>query len=89
MTLKLVADEAEVIPLDVYNFQDIAGCARRFADQLERGVQGEPTRVVVVLDTPDGVALAIWGENVSGFEIVGLLEVAKMHAYENNVLGDE
>ena len=89
MTLKLVHDDADVIPLDVYNFQDIAGCARRFADQLEAGEQGpEPSRVVVLLDTPDGIALCVWGEVANGFELMGLLEAAKLHAYETNVADD-
>lgn len=85
--LRIVADNT--IDLNIYNFQDIAACARKFADQLEAGEQGEPTRVIVILDTPDGVALNLWGENVNGFEMVGLLEVAKLRAWENNVADDD
>jgi hypothetical protein len=88
MTLKLVHDDSvEVLP--VYNFQDIAGCARRFADQLEAGEQGEPVRIVLLIETSDGVALALWGENANGFELIGLLEAGKLRAYEANMVGDD
>lgn len=86
MGLKLVDNVSE---LPVYNFQDIAACARKWADQLELGEQGDVTRAVVVLDTPDGLAICVWGDNVNGYEMVGLLEAAKLHAYEFNVVGDD
>jgi hypothetical protein len=89
MALKLIHDEGNVERLDVYNFQDIADCARRFADQLEAGEQGEPSRLIVVSETSGGLTLSVWGENVNGYELVGLLEAAKLRAYECNVLGDE
>lgn len=87
MSLELVSDNT--IELQVYNFQDIAACARKFADQLEAGEQGEPSRVIVILDTPDGVALNLWGESVNGLEMIGLLEIAKMRGYESNAGGEE
>jgi hypothetical protein len=86
--VKLVHNADNAVPLNIYNFKDIAGCARRFADQLEAGEQGEPTRIVAIIDTPDGVALALWGENATGFEIMGLLEVAKQRHYEAHFLDD-
>jgi hypothetical protein len=89
MTLKLAHDSANVEKLEVYNFQDIAGCARRFADQLEAGMHGEPNRVLMVIETDEGIGLAIWGENASGFEMMGILDCAKTRAYEAHVLGDD
>ena len=89
MALKLAHDADAVIALDVYNFQDIAGCARRFADQLERGEQGEPKRVILVLEHEDGIALVSWGENPTGYELLGILEAAKIRAYDANIVGDE
>jgi hypothetical protein len=86
--MKPVHDADNTIPLDVYNFKDIAGCARRFADQLEAGVQGEPIRVVAIIETPEGVGLALWGENATRFEIMGLLEVAKQRHYEEHFIDD-
>ena len=91
MSLKLVHDDSvNIEKLDVYNFQDIAGCARRFADQLETDEEGpRPSRVVVILDTPEGIALCVWGENANGYEMVGILESAKLRAHEAQVLGDD
>ena len=89
MTLKLAHDSSGVIPLEVYNFQDIAGCARRFADQMERGLHGEPARIVVIIDSGDGVGLATWGENAGGYELLGILEAAKIRAYDANIVGDD
>lgn len=86
MTLKLVEN---VEKLEVYNFQDIAGCARRFADQHEQGKLGEPVRLIVVADLPDGVAISVWGDNASGYELMGILEAAKLRAHEVHVLDDE
>ena len=87
MTLRVVSDNT--IPLDIYNFKDIAGCARRFADQLEQGEHGEPKRIVLIVDTPVGIALNLWGDNVSGLELLGLLEAAKFRAYEANMTDDD
>ncbi len=83
MTLKLVPPD-NIAELPVYNFKDIAGCARKFADQLEAGKHGEPTRAVMVLDTPDGVTVEYWGATANGLEILGVLEVAKFRIYEAN-----
>ena len=82
MTLRLVPDEPA--KLDVYNFRDIADCARRWADQMEDGEQGEPTRIILVADLPGGLALSLWGENASGYEIMGILEAAKIQAHDAN-----
>jgi hypothetical protein len=87
MTLKIVADNT--IELQVYNFQDIAACARRYADQLEAGQQGEPVRAILISQFPDGVAISVWGENASGYETMGIFEAAKLRAYEANVIGEE
>jgi hypothetical protein len=88
MTLQLVHDDS-VERLEVYNFQDIAGCARRFADQFEAGQHGEANRVIMVVETDDGIGLAVWGENASGYEMLGILDAAKFRAYEVNVVGED
>lgn len=88
MALKLVHDDSIEV-LSVYNFRDIADCARRYADQLEAGEQGEPTRVIVIAELPDDLTISVWGENVSGYEVVGMLEAAKLRAYEVNLRGED
>jgi hypothetical protein len=89
MTLKLIYDESNVEKLDIFNFQDIPGCARRFAQKLETEDDGpKPSRVVAILDTPEGIAICVWGDAATGYELVGLLEAAKLHAYETNLTDD-
>jgi hypothetical protein len=85
--MKLVVDNT--IELNIYNFQDIAACVRRFADQLEAGDIGQPTRLILVVDRPDGIAVTTLGENATAFEIMGLLEAAKIRAYEANIIGED
>jgi hypothetical protein len=83
MTLKVVSDNTVQLP--VYNYQDIAACARKWADQVEEGIE----RVILVTVTSDGIGLNLWGQNTSGYEMVGILEAAKLRAHDVNVLGDE
>ena len=79
MTLKLVAPEVPELP--VRNLMDIPAMARGFADDLEANDYGEVTRAVVIVDTPDGLHILGWGENVTTFEAIGILECAKMTSY--------
>lgn len=39
VTIKIAVDNT-VSELPIYNFKDIAACARKWADQLEAGEQG-------------------------------------------------
>jgi hypothetical protein len=87
MTLKVVSDNTVELP--VYNFQDIAACARRWAEQVVAGEQGEIVRALVVTETSEGIALSLWGDNANGYELMGILEAAKFRAYDVNVCGDE
>jgi len=85
MTLKLVSNVEE---LGVYNFQDIADCARRFADQLEAGEQGDPFRVVIVTQSDIGIGIGVWGENTSPYELMGLFEAAKLRVFADDAIED-
>jgi hypothetical protein len=89
MTLRLAHDSADVIPLEIYNFQNIAACARKFADQLEAGELGDPSHIVLVSVQPDGIALSLWGDNATGYEIMGILEAAKLRAHDANLIDDD
>ena len=77
MTLRLVPDSADVIPLDIRNWRDVPGQARCFAEDVEAGEYGEVSKVIVVIDTPDGLHLVSWGDSMTQFEAVGMLDVAK------------
>jgi hypothetical protein len=82
MTLKLAHDN--VTQLDIRNLMDIPSMARGFADDLDAGHYGEVNRVLVVIDSADGVHTLGWGDSVSMFEALGILEAAKLASYETN-----
>lgn len=87
MTLRLAHDNVE--QLDIYNFRDIADCARRWADRME-AEEPELTRVIVVMEGSDGTEVVLWGDNTaSAYELIGILEAAKLRAHQARVLGDE
>lgn len=88
MTLKLV-DPDNVTELPVYNFQDMAGCARKFADQLEAGKQGEPIRCVLVAQSDDAMAISVWGESASAHLLMGIFEAAKLRVFADDMLDDD
>jgi hypothetical protein len=87
VTLKLVSDNVE--QLQVYNFQDLAACARRFADQLEAGEQGNPFRIILLSQSDDGLAISGWGESFSAYELMGLFEAAKLRVFADDAIADE
>lgn len=81
--MKLVVDnDTNIQELPVYNYSDIASCARRFGDELEAGKHGEPTRVILLLDKPTGLTVEYWGATANGLELMGLLSIAQHHLYE-------
>lgn len=87
MSLRVAVDNVET--LDVYNFRDIANCARRWADKIE-AEHAELPRVLVICQWPEGVGIDVWGDmTASPFELVGILEAAKLRAHEVNVVGEE
>lgn len=85
MALKVVIDNTNVEALQIYNFRDIADCARRFANELEAKEHGNVQRVIVVVQTDEGVGLNIWGEDAaSGYEVSGILEAAQLRALDDD-----
>jgi hypothetical protein len=81
MTLKVVSDNTVELP--VRNLMDIPSMARGFAEDLESNEYGEVTRVIVVMDSPDGLRTLGWGESVSTYEAIGILEAAKITSFDN------
>ena len=59
--------------------RDIAASARRFADALDAGEYGETNSAVVVIDCPDQLWIEHWGETVSNYTAIGILETGKQH----------
>ena len=89
MTLRIAVDnDSNVEKLEVYNFQDIAACARRFAEQLESGVQGEPFRAVLIAQSEVGMAISVWGESADAHQMMGICEAAKLQVFADHITDD-
>lgn len=86
MTLKLVADNTVELP--VGNLMDIAGMARRFADQLDASEYGDVIRTVCIVETTQGLTLLGWGENTSAYELMGIFEAAKLRVFADDMIED-
>lgn len=84
---RLAVDNVTVLP--VANLMDIAGMARKFADDIEAGRYGEPTRAIVILDCGNAMHQFGWGESLSMYEALGILEAAKSVSYESNFGGGD
>jgi hypothetical protein len=83
VTLRLVPNVTE---LPVGNLQDIAGMARRFADDVDKGEWADIHRAVVVVQGEDGtLTLLGWGENTTAFELMGICEAAKLQAFADYI----
>jgi len=80
MSLKLVTDNT-VAELGVCNLQDIATCARRFADEVEAGEHGDVVQVTVLIETVDRLKRESWGEMPSGYELMGIFQAATLAVF--------
>jgi hypothetical protein len=76
--VKLIVDNSNIETIPIGNLQDIGDMARRFADQVEANDYGEVTRVMVIVETPDGLSANLWGENANGYEKIGMLASLQM-----------
>ena len=70
--MKLVVDNSNVETIPVGNLQDIAGMARRFAEDVDEGKHGDITSVTLLIETGDGLKRESWGEMPSAYEIMGM-----------------
>ena len=81
MTLKLVTDNPTV---EISNISTIADAARKFADELDAGEHGDVTSVTVLIETVGTLSRETWGEVPTGYELVGMLEVAKLGVLDDD-----
>jgi hypothetical protein len=86
VTLRLV-EKNNVADFPISNLQDIAAMARRFADELGNE-DSQVTRAVVVIDRQDGLRVEYWGQDANAFEIMGILDYAKLTIFADDVSGD-
>jgi len=69
-------DNAETVEVSIES--EIAQAARKFADAVEAGEFGEVLSVYVLIDTEENLFTEQWGDELSRYEALGLLEFAKM-----------
>lgn len=86
--IELAVDNTNVIEIPCGNLMDIAGMARRFADDIDADTYGEPNRAIVIVETEEGLRILSWGENTTPYEMMGLLEAAKLTAFADNIIDD-
>lgn len=79
MTLKVAVDNTNVEAFPALNLQDIAACARKFADSVDAGEFGQIASAMLVLDVEDGMETLHWGEAMSLREAIGTFDIAKAH----------
>jgi hypothetical protein len=87
MSIRLEVDNTNVEQFPALNLQDIAACARRFADEVDKGAFGDISMAMLVVETADGLETLHWGESISIREAIGIFDIAKAH-FIAKVLGD-
>lgn len=87
MTIKIAVDDTNVEAFPALNLQDIAACARKFADCLEAGDFGEISMAMLVIETQDTLETLHWGETISIREAIGIFDIAKAH-FVSKALGE-
>jgi hypothetical protein len=88
MTLKVAVDNTNVEAFPALNLQDIAACARKFADAVEAGDFGPIASAMLVLDTEDGMDTLHWGESMNIREAIGTFDIAKSY-FIAKVIGEQ
>ena len=86
--IELAVDNT-VTTLPVGNLNDIASMARRFADQVEAGEYSKPNRAIVIVERDDGLTILSWGQGLSAYELMGILEAAKLNVFAEDLADDE
>jgi hypothetical protein len=87
VTLKVVSDNSNVEAFPALNLQDVAACARKFADCVEAGDFGQISMAMLVIETPDSIETLHWGETINMREAIGIFDIAKAH-FIAKVLGE-
>ena len=83
--MKLVIDNTNVETIPISNLMDIGGCARRFADDVDAGKHGDVTSVTILIETATGLHRESWGEMPTGYELMGILEAAKLAVFTDDI----
>ena len=89
MTIKIAVDNTNVEAFPALNLQDIAACARKFADEVEKGSFGEVVSAMLVIDSDEGMDTLHWGEAMNIREAIGTFDIAKAHFIAKIIGGDD
>jgi hypothetical protein len=79
---ELVSDNTNVEHIEVYNPRLIPSIARTFADKLEADAFGDVARVIVLVETDEGIIPLYWGGGITHVEAIGLLHLGLAEATE-------
>ncbi len=84
MTLKLVAVGGEPVPEST-----LVDEVKEFAQGIETGAHGDVAGAVAIVVQSDGCLKICWfGEDYSPYELMGLLEAAKLTVFSDDVAED-
>ena len=71
--LRVVADNGETIEVGGLG---LAGELRDLADRLDEEYTA-PTRVIVIVESDEGLTRVLLGQEINGYELVGMLDQVK------------
>ena len=77
--IRLEVDNTNVEAFPALNLQDIAACARKFADAVDAGEFGEISMAMLVVETEGTIDTLHWGECINIREAIGTFDIAKAH----------
>ena len=86
--IELAVDNSNVTQIPVGNLIDVAGMARRFADQVDSGDYPNTTRAIVIIERDD-LSILSWGEATTAYELMGLFEASKLRVFADDLVDDE
>jgi hypothetical protein len=82
VTLRLVADNPEP---GLPDYRNIAEMLRQYANEIEAGQYGDIVSALLVLETPTKPITLGCGEEPTPYEVMGIFEAAKLHAFADHV----
>ena len=77
-----------VVPFAQPNYLDIPAQLRKLADDIESGEIRDVISTVAVIDCADALMVEHWGENLSRFAAIGVLETGKHHILNQIISSD-
>ena len=89
MTLRLVDASAEPAEPELSDAAYIVEMAIGFIAEIEAGEHPGAYRALVLIEREGGMRIEAWGRPTSPYEVIGLLEVAKLNVYAERLADDD